>query len=239
MRSGLSVEFKYRDRPDRYEPPQAVGHRPRIGVARPLDARATFQNGAQAKRALDVTIALFALLALVPVFVVVACLIRAESRGPVFFRQRRYGAGRRSFLIFKFRTMNVTESVGSFRQAAAGDARVTRVGRFLRRSSLDEMPQLINVVLGDMSLVGPRPHAIAMDDTYAAVVPHYDDRFLVRPGLTGLAQISGCRGPTITQEDIARRIAYDRAYIRRWSLPLDLAIMARTPIALVRDPNAL
>ncbi|MGY2051402.1 sugar transferase [Methylobacterium sp. JK268] len=237
MQRGIVVEFDDRGLPSR------DGAAPRVAMsldpARPLCRRAHRVTVARAKRATDVAIALLAILVLLPVFALVAILIKAETPGPVFFRQRRYGAHRRTFLIFKFRTMTVLESSGAFRQAAAGDARVTRVGRFLRRSSLDEAPQLLNVLVGDMSLVGPRPHAIAMDDAYAAAVSHYDDRFLVRPGLTGLAQISGCRGPTDTHDKIARRIAHDRAYIRRWSLLLDLAIMARTPIALVRDPNAL
>ena len=234
----LAIEFKYRGSGHRDERADKAG--PRMpDPSRPLEKRAVKLNEASAKRIVDVAIALGAILTLVPIFLTVAALIKAESSGPVFFRQRRYGAGRKSFLIFKFRTMTVMEADGSFRQAVAGDNRVTQVGRFLRRSSLDEMPQLINVLLGDMSLVGPRPHAIAMDDTFAESVPDYDDRFLVRPGLTGLAQINGCRGPTETHDKITRRLSYDRVYIRRWSLPLDLAIIARTPIALVRDPNAL
>ncbi|WFT81317.1 MULTISPECIES: sugar transferase [unclassified Methylobacterium] len=237
MPRGIAVEFQYREQ--RLEDGAAGLPRRAIDPARPLCRRAGLINVALAKRATDIAVALAALVFLLPVFVAVAILIKAETPGPVFFRQRRYGVQRRPFLIFKFRTMTVLEASGAFRQAAANDARVTRIGRFLRRSSLDEAPQLINVLVGDMSLVGPRPHAVAMDDAYAPVVSHYEDRFLVRPGLTGLAQISGYRGPTDTHDKIARRIAHDRAYIRRWSLLLDFAIMLRTPIALVRDPNAL
>ncbi|GJD52179.1 hypothetical protein OPKNFCMD_4941 [Methylobacterium crusticola] len=237
MPRGIAVDFEYRGRPVQGA---GVPAHPRVAPSeRPLDRRAATINLAVTKRATDLAIAAVALLFLLPVFAVVALLIKAESRGPVFFRQRRYGVGQRTFLILKFRTMTVLESTGAFQQAVVNDARVTRIGRFLRRSSLDEMPQLLNVLIGDMSLVGPRPHAIAMDDAYAQAVRDYDDRFLVRPGLTGLAQISGYRGPTDTHDKIARRIARDRAYIRRWSLLLDLAIMMRTPIALVKDPNAL
>lgn len=237
MPRGIAVEFDYRE--PNVQSTVAALHPRAPDPERLLCRRAALINMAPAKRATDVAVAAVALLFLMPVFVLVATLIKAETRGPVFFRQRRYGVGRRPFLIFKFRTMMVLESNGPFRQATADDERVTRIGRFLRRSSLDEAPQLLNVLVGDMSLVGPRPHAIAMDDVYAQLVPHYEDRFLVRPGLTGLAQISGCRGPTDTHDKIARRIARDRAYIRRWSLLLDFAIMMRTPIALVRDPNAL
>lgn len=237
MPRGIAVEFKARQSEARNLAPTAhPGRRDAVG---PLRRRAERVNVAGLKRAIDVSVAATTLLLMLPILLLVAVLVRAETRGPVFFRQRRYGAGRQPFLIYKFRTMTVTESTGSFRQAAADDARVTRIGRVLRRSSLDEVPQLFNVLLGDMSLVGPRPHAIAMDDAYAQVVPCYADRFLVRPGLTGLAQISACRGPTDTYDKIARRIARDRAYIRRWSLALDLAILVRTPLALVRDPNAL
>jgi putative colanic acid biosynthesis UDP-glucose lipid carrier transferase len=237
MLRGINVEFKARP-PNR---PSAVMAAPSWleDDRKPLRRRATLINLALAKRVTDVAIAATTLFLMLPIFLMVAVLIKSETRGPIFFRQRRYGVGQQPFLIFKFRTMTVMESTGSFRQAAINDARVTGIGRFLRRSSLDEAPQLLNVLRGDMSMVGPRPHALAMDDAYAQIVPRYHDRFLVRPGLTGLAQISGYRGPTDTQDKITRRISHDRIYIRRWSLGLDFAIMMRTPIALVRDPNAL
>jgi putative colanic acid biosynthesis UDP-glucose lipid carrier transferase len=175
---------------------------------------------------------------LAPPCVVIALLIIMDSPGPVFFVQKRYGANRAPFSIYKFRTMSVMESEGSFTQAFAGDARITRVGRFLRSTSLDELPQLWNVLRGEMSLVGPRPHAMPMDDAFAKVIGNYADRHLVRPGLTGLAQVSGYRGPTEALNKIAIRVRCDRLYIRKWSIWLDFAILARTVFAL-KGPNAL
>ena len=238
MQHGIAVKFNRQDRLllRAQESPPATGQ---AGAARPIARRARAANMAAVKRGFDVTVALTALLFLIPVFLAVALLIKAETAGPVFFRQKRYGLNRQPFEIFKFRTMTVLESSGDFEQARADDRRVTQIGRFLRRSSLDEMPQLINVLLGQMSLVGPRPHAIAMDDAYAAMVAGYDDRFLVRPGLTGLAQITGYRGPTDTYDKIARRIGRDRMYIRRWSPRLDVMIVLQTPIRILKDPNAL
>jgi lipopolysaccharide/colanic/teichoic acid biosynthesis glycosyltransferase len=134
--------------------------------------------------------------------------------------------------------MTVMESEGRFTQATAGDARITRVGKFLRGTSLDELPQLWNVLRGDMSLVGPRPHAIPMDDAFAPVISNYTDRHLVRPGLTGLAQVAGYRGPTESLKKIALRVQCDRLYIRKWSIWLDFAIIARTAFVL-KGPNAL
>jgi putative colanic acid biosysnthesis UDP-glucose lipid carrier transferase len=238
MQQGIAVKFDRQDRLlPRTQDGRAAGSRGR--AERPIARRARAANGAALKRTVDLTVALTALLFLIPLFLAVALLIKAESQGPVLFRQKRYGLNRQPFEILKFRTMTVLEASGGFEQASANDRRVTRIGRFLRRSSLDEMPQLLNVVLGQMSLVGPRPHAIAMDDTYADMVSDYDDRFLVRPGLTGLAQITGYRGPTDTYDKIARRIGRDRVYIRRWSLGLDVMIVLQTPIRLVKDPNAL
>ena len=238
MTRAAAVEFRSRTTPDHGPDGEAAGRAPEASCHR-IDSQARMINGAMTKRSLDVTVAALILLLGIPMFVLVALLIKIDSPGPIFFRQKRYGVGRRPFRIYKFRTMTVQEAFGDFRQASAGDDRVTRIGRFMRRSSVDEMPQLINVLLGDMSLVGPRPHAIAMDDAYETVVTHYPDRFLVRPGLTGLAQITGYRGPTDTVEKISRRVAKDRAYIRRWSPLLDVAILARTPASLVRDTNAL
>ncbi|GJD81697.1 exopolysaccharide biosynthesis protein [Methylobacterium gregans] len=238
MQQGIAVKFHREDRLlPRTQDGRTLAHQSR--AERPIARRARAANGAALKRTVDVTVALTAILFLIPLFLAVALLIKAETKGPIFFRQKRYGLNRQPFEIFKFRTMTVLESSGAFQQACANDRRVTRIGRFLRRSSLDEMPQLLNVLSGHMSLVGPRPHATAMDDTYAGVVSDYDDRFLVRPGLTGLAQITGYRGPTDTYDKIARRISRDRVYIRRWSLALDVMIVLQTPIQLVKDPNAL
>lgn len=198
----------------------------------PLRKRAERVNRSFGKRAVDVVCAGLGLAFLAPLLLLVALLIKLDSKGPVFFRQQRYGMGRKPFMIFKFRSMSCMEATGAFRQATSDDTRVTRVGRLLRRTSIDEIPQLINVLMGDMSLVGPRPHALAMDDVYAEMIDGYVDRHLVRPGLTGLAQIGGYRGPTADVEMINGRLRLDRAYIHSWSVLGDIVIMARTPFRL-------
>ncbi len=195
-------------------------------------------NQSTVKRWIDVMIASLAILVLLPVALLIALAIKVESPGPVLFRQLRYGRNRTSFYICKFRSMTVTESKGDFTQASRNDARVTRVGKFLRSTSLDELPQLYNVLRGEMSLVGPRPHAIAMDDAFAEVISNFNDRHLVRPGLTGLAQVSGFRGPTEALEHIEYRVHHDRLYISKWSVLLDMKILVRTFFVLT-GPNAV
>lgn len=195
-------------------------------------------NQSIVKRWIDVLIASLALIVLLPVGLLIALAIRIESPGPILFWQLRYGRNRSSFYICKFRSMTVTESKGDFTQATRNDARVTRVGKFLRSTSLDELPQLYNVLRGEMSLVGPRPHATAMDDAFAEVISNFNDRHLVRPGLTGLAQVSGFRGPTEALEHIEYRVHHDRLYISKWSVLLDMKILARTFFALA-GPNAV
>lgn len=195
-------------------------------------------NRSVVKRWIDVLIASLALVVLLPVGLLVALAIKIESPGPVLFWQLRYGRNRSSFYICKFRSMTVTESKGDFTQATRNDARVTRIGKFLRSTSLDELPQLYNVLRGEMSLVGPRPHAIAMDDAFAEVISNFNDRHLVRPGLTGLAQVSGFRGPTEALEHIQYRVHHDRLYISKWSVLLDMKILVRTFFALT-GPNAV
>jgi len=195
-------------------------------------------NGSVVKRWIDVLIASLAIIVLLPVGLLVALAIKIESPGPILFWQQRYGRNRSSFYICKFRSMTVTESKGDFTQASRNDARVTRVGKFLRSTSLDELPQLYNVLRGEMSLVGPRPHAIAMDDAFAEVISNFNDRHLVRPGLTGLAQVSGFRGPTEALEHIQYRVHHDRLYISKWSVLLDMKILVRTFFALT-GPNAV
>lgn len=189
-------------------------------------------NDSTAKRALDVTGALIGLLLLMPLLLIIAIAIKATSRGPVLFRQNRYGLGGKTFEIFKFRTMRVEQSDPSgvaFTQA--GDARVTSVGRVLRRMSLDELPQLLNVLRGEMSLVGPRPHVpgmLAGGQLYKVLVPEYFERCRVRPGITGLAQACRLRGAAVDADLARARVAHDLAYIANWSLKLDLLIIWAT-----------
>ena len=189
------------------------------------------------KRLFDVTFAGLALAIFSPLLLLTAVAIKLDSDGPVIFRQRRRGFNGREFAIYKFRTMTVLEDGGTVRQAQRDDARVTWLGRLLRASSIDELPQLINVLTGDMSLVGPRPHAVVHDDEYGKLIDNYMYRHHVKPGITGWAQIHGFRGET----DVAlmeKRIQLDLWYINNWSLWLDLKIMARTCVEVLRGQNA-
>ena len=190
------------------------------------------------KRFMDVAIASLALLILSPLFLVVALLVKASSPGPVFFRQRRYGLDGAEISVWKFRTMTVMEDGDQVRQATREDDRITRVGRLLRRSSIDELPQLFNVLLGTMSLVGPRPHAVAHNEQYRHLIKGYMIRHKVLPGMTGLAQVSGCRGETAEVEEMRARIEYDLEYLRRWTPMLDLQILWRTGLVLFLDRKA-
>lgn len=158
----------------------------------------------------------------------IAALIKLTSPGPVFFRQRRYGLDGREFFVWKFRSMTVCEDGPHIRQATQGDSRITWVGNLLRRTSLDELPQLFNVLNGSMSLVGPRPHATAHNELYRSQIQGYMLRHKIKPGITGLAQVNGCRGETETLDKMARRVQFDHQYIREWSMWLDLRILAQT-----------
>jgi putative colanic acid biosynthesis UDP-glucose lipid carrier transferase len=191
-----------------------------------------------AKRTLDMLGAGLALLLLSPLFAAAAIAIKLDSPGPVFFRQQRCGFNGRRFAIRKFRTMHVLEDGQSVVQAGPSDKRVTRVGKWLRRTSIDELPQLLNVLDGSMCLVGPRPHALAHDDEFDKIVRNYAFRRRVKPGLTGWAQVHGCRGPTPTRATIERRTEYDLWYIDNWSLQLDLLILLQTPLEVTRARNA-
>jgi putative colanic acid biosynthesis UDP-glucose lipid carrier transferase len=177
------------------------------------------------------------LLAAVPMLAI-ALAIRLTSRGPALFRQRRYGLDGREFRMWKFRTMIVCEDETAVAQATRTDGRVTRVGAFLRRTSLDELPQFLNVLTGSMSVVGPRPHASAHNEHYRHLVRHYMIRHKVRPGITGWAQVNGLRGETDTIDKMERRVDYDLWYIRNWSLLLDLQIIGATMLRSWRDENA-
>jgi putative colanic acid biosynthesis UDP-glucose lipid carrier transferase len=180
------------------------------------------------KRGLDILGAGVGLLFLSPFLILIAVMIRLESRGPALFCQRRTGYQGREFKIYKFRSMRVAEDGDEIKQASRGDDRITKLGAFLRQSSIDELPQLLNVLKGDMSLVGPRPHALAHDRYFGAAISEYENRFLVRPGITGLAQVLGHRGATPDVESMAKRIDKDLEYIRRWSIRLDIIILWRT-----------
>jgi putative colanic acid biosynthesis UDP-glucose lipid carrier transferase len=195
-------------------------------------------RGSTSKRLVDFAGALFGLIFLAPFLLLVAFAIRLDSPGQALYRQRRTGQDGRVFVILKFRTMTVLEQDQAVVQARKNDCRITRIGALLRRTSIDELPQLLNVLVGDMSLVGPRPHALKHDHYYSAVVSHYDRRFAGRPGITGLAQVSGCRGETSEICDMSRRVAYDLEYIRRWSLLLDIEILLRTLRLGPFDPAA-
>jgi undecaprenyl-phosphate galactose phosphotransferase/putative colanic acid biosynthesis UDP-glucose lipid carrier transferase len=187
------------------------------------------------KRSADVCVGLALALALLPLMAAVAAAIKISNpRAPVIFRQRRCGYGGRPFVIYKFCTMNVLEDGAAILQAEHRDPRITALGLMLRRSSIDELPQLLNVVKGDMSLVGPRPHALAHDDRYKSLIAAYAKRQRVKPGITGWAQVNGFRGETARLELMAARVKWDLRYINNWSVWLDLRIMMRTSIEVVR-----
>jgi putative colanic acid biosynthesis UDP-glucose lipid carrier transferase len=175
---------------------------------------------------------------LAPLLLGIAWAVKRSSPGPVLFRQRRYGLDGREILVYKFRTMTVLEDGSHVPQATRTDSRVTRVGRFLRRYSLDELPQLFNVLQGTMSLVGPRPHAVAHNEEYRQLIKGYMVRHKAPPGITGLAQINGCRGETSRVEEMQARVNYDLEYLRRWSPLLDLKILALTAVRVLRDEKA-
>jgi undecaprenyl-phosphate galactose phosphotransferase/putative colanic acid biosynthesis UDP-glucose lipid carrier transferase len=191
-----------------------------------------------AKRTLDVLFAASALVALLPLMLLVAAAIRLGSPGPAIFRQRRKGFNGKEYVIYKFRTMTVMEDGPAIVQARKSDARVTWIGRLLRQTSIDELPQLYNVLRGEMSMVGPRPHALAHDDEYSEVIANYAFRHHVKPGITGWAQVHGFRGATPQLEQMAKRIELDLWYISNWTLALDLRILLRTSVELVRGRNA-
>lgn len=215
---------------------QCIGLPQRSGVRAITLQRAPMPTVTLAfKRLLDIGLASFAIAALAPIMAATAVAIKWESDGPVIFRQRRHGFDRRPFTIFKFRSMTVLEDGAQILQATRGDKRVTRVGAFLRRTSLDELPQLFNVVLGHMSLVGPRPHALAHDNIYSDLIDRYYFRHHVKPGITGWAQINGARGQTQAIDQMKRRVDLDLWYIDHCSIWLDLLILARTCVSVLKD----
>jgi Undecaprenyl-phosphate glucose phosphotransferase len=191
-----------------------------------------------AKRCFDVALATAALMILLPLMLVAAVLIKRDSRGPVLFRQERNGFNGKAFKIFKFRTMHVLEDGPAISQATRNDPRVTRLGRWLRKSSIDELPQLFNVIRGDMSLVGPRPHPKSLNSEYEKLIGNYAFRHHVKPGLTGWAQVNGYRGETRKIEQMECRVEHDLWYINNWSLLLDMRVLLQTVVAVLRQDAA-
>jgi len=190
------------------------------------------------KRALDLVIAIIGIVLLAPMFLIIALAIKLDSRGPALFMQTRHGFNTKRFKIFKFRTMTVLDNGATIKQAVRGDTRVTRIGAWLRKTSIDELPQLFNVLMGEMSIVGPRPHAAAHDHHYAELIRSYAFRHHMKPGITGWAQVNGCRGETPTLQSMKDRVDFDIWYVDNWSVLLDLKIIVRTASELVRGRNA-
>ena len=185
------------------------------------------------KRVSDFCLAALILAAISPLMVAIGLGVKLSSPGPVLFKQRRYGLDGKRIVVYKFRSMTVAEDGEVVRQATRNDQRVTRFGAFLRRTSLDELPQFINVLQGRMSIVGPRPHAVAHNEMYRKLIRGYMIRHKVKPGITGLAQVNGLRGETDTVDKMKARIDYDLAYLRNWSLALDVRIILKTAVVLL------
>lgn len=190
------------------------------------------------KRILDLGLVFAALPLLLPACLAIAVAVKVTSRGPALFAQRRYGMDGEEILVYKFRSMTVCEDGGQIRQASRDDKRITPLGRFLRRTSLDELPQILNVLHGKMSLVGPRPHAVAHNELYRRQINGYMIRHKVLPGITGWAQVHGMRGETDTVEKMAQRVRYDLEYLRDWSLSLDVRILVKTVFVVLKGENA-
>lgn len=190
------------------------------------------------KRGSDIVLSLLILLFCLPLLLLLSIAVKLSSSGPIIFRQRRYGLDGEEIVVYKFRSMTVCEDGVTIRQAQKGDQRVTALGAFLRKTSLDELPQFINVLQGRMSIVGPRPHAIAHNELYRKVIDGYMIRHKVKPGITGWAQVCGYRGETETLEKMQARVDHDLEYLRNWSLRLDLYIVLRTIWVVLKGINA-
>jgi len=214
---------------------QQVGRMTMLDVQR----RPISEYGVLLKAIEDYGLGLLACLVFAPVMALCALAIKLDSPGPVFFRQRRHGHDHRIITVWKFRTMKVMEDGDTIRQATRDDDRVTRIGHFLRKTSLDELPQLFNVLRGEMSLVGPRPHAIAHNVMYTRMLERYANRHRVKPGITGWAQIHGFRGPTEDPDLMRQRVELDLYYIENWSIWLDVKILMATPFLGFIGKNAL
>jgi putative colanic acid biosynthesis UDP-glucose lipid carrier transferase len=212
----------------------AVGGMPVVGVC---DSPFVGMDGLL-KRGSDIVLSLVILALLSPFLLLIALAVKLSSPGPVIFRQRRYGLAGDEIIVYKFRTMRVMEDGDTIRQARKDDDRLTAVGRFLRRTSIDELPQFVNVLQGRMSIVGPRPHAVAHNEMYRKLITGYMQRHKVKPGITGWAQVNGLRGETETLEKMKARVEYDLDYLRNWSLRLDLHIIAKTMWVVLKGLNA-
>ncbi len=197
-----------------------------------------FGVNAMVKRISDMVLATLILILISPLLVAIAIVVKVTSPGPAFFKQRRYGLDGREVIVYKFRSMRVAEDGAVVKQATRDDPRVTPFGAFMRRTSLDELPQFINVLQGRMSIVGPRPHAVAHNEQYRKLIKGYMIRHKVRPGITGWAQVNGLRGETDTVEKMKARIEYDLDYLRHWSLKLDLQIIWKTIFVVLKKQNA-
>lgn len=210
-----------------------------VGVPLLVVAETPFLGPSQAlKRLTDVVISSILLIALAPVLCGVAIAVKLSSPGPVVFRQKRYGVGGKEIDVYKFRSMRMAAPSDNVKQATQNDDRITRVGRFIRKSSLDELPQFFNVLQGNMSIVGPRPHAVQHNELYRKLIPGYMLRHKVKPGITGWAQVNGLRGETETVDKMRRRIQHDLVYISHWSISFDISIILRTVLLVFRDTNA-
>jgi putative colanic acid biosynthesis UDP-glucose lipid carrier transferase len=190
------------------------------------------------KRVFDILLAGLALILGAPLMALIAIGVKLSSRGPILFRQRRYGLNGEEINVYKFRSMTVCEDGAAVAQATRNDSRITPLGRFLRRTSLDELPQLVNVIEGKMSLVGPRPHAVAHNEQYRKLICGYMIRHKVRPGITGWAQVNGLRGETETVDKMSARVKFDIDYLNQWSLWMDIKILVRTVLLVLRDDQA-
>lgn len=230
--SAAARTVKYRD------PPRGFWSVETSPAARQDRHSSPYLNSLQ-KRILDISIALLVLIILAPLLLTVAALVSGTSPGGVLFRQRRNGKNGKPFVILKFRSMYIDECESPIVvQAIRGDPRVTPIGRFIRKASIDELPQLFNVLRGEMSLIGPRPHAIVHDELFLLSVPRYAERFRACPGISGLAQVNGARGETPNASGVQSRVQFDLKYIENASLALDLKILAMTAREMVFSKSA-
>jgi Undecaprenyl-phosphate glucose phosphotransferase len=236
MTTPVSIHLAPEQIMDRFDNPRIarVGSMTSLQLSRP----ALHWSEIMLKRVFDVLAASAILAVAAPVLLAIWAAIRLDSNGPALFVQRRYGFNQRAFRIYKFRTMTTTDDGELIQQARKDDPRITRIGRFLRRYNLDELPQLLNVISGQMSLVGPRPHALAHDEDFQQRISLYARRHNVKPGITGWAQVHGFRGLTDTDEKMAKRVHHDLWYIDNWSFWLDLLILIRTVVSPKAFRNA-